>query len=72
MQKVAYLSIRNAVGNGATIVPTRMATTIHELSSSVIGMGDEADKRIGNVGDVHPLATAADNSISVADAQNGW
>lgn len=60
------MSIKYAVGKGDIIVPTTKATTIHELSSTVMGMGDVSDKRIGNVGDVHPYATAADNIISVA------
>lgn len=46
--------------------PTTIATTIQELSSGVIGIGEFSPSNIGSVGDVHPNAVAADKSISVA------
>lgn len=62
----SYLSIKSAAGNGEAIVPSVLTTTIQELSSGVIGIGEFAPSKIGSVGDVQPNVVAADRSMSVA------
>lgn len=72
-----YLSINQAAGIGAIIVPIFIIETIHELSSDVIGIGESGPINFGNVGEFHPNPMADESMYNVAIyffgcVTNGW
>lgn len=65
---IFYLFIRKIAANDADIEPTLISATIHELSALVmVGMGESSRRNFEMNGDVHPRATADDNSIIEAE-----
>lgn len=64
--KCIYLSIIQADGMAAIRTPTSINDMIHELSSSVMGIGESSSCSFIIEGDPHPLAVPADSSSKVA------